>query len=101
MKITQSKPVQIDWLESAIQRIVIARDMCGDEKEALNDCNADAKQARGSFFSQAEKQAIRNGVAREWAACQRAAGVTKPISPGERVSINRSIEAESVEEELF
>jgi len=84
-----SKEVAIETaIELAADQIVNARDLCGNEREAAADTLADYG-FRPTPLRIAQAMAIANG---EWRSHQRAAGVTKPISPAERASINRKLE---------
>lgn len=74
-------------LADAAQAIVTARDFCGDETQALRDWEAD-----NGRLTEPERQIVRDHAERIWRASQRAAGVTKPITTGERASIERALE---------
>ena len=74
-------------------RIVATRDFCGNEREAILDYLADEGFTIGTGRSVREA-AVRRANA-IWAASQRAAGVSKPISAGERASIHRMMEVGS------
>lgn len=74
-------------LADAVRTIIACRDLCGNEAEALRDWEADNRK-----LSEPERATVRKNVAREWRRFQHAAGVTKPIGPGERAAINRALE---------
>jgi hypothetical protein len=74
-------------LADAVRTIIACRDLCGNEAEALRDWEADNRK-----LTEPERAIVRKNVEREWRGWQKAAGVTKPISAGERASINRALE---------
>lgn len=65
-------------LIDAVQILVSTRDLCGDEREALRDWEADNRR-----LTDEERRIVRHHVEVEWAAHQRAAGVTKFINAAE------------------
>jgi len=75
-------------IEEAAEQIINARDFCGNEREAaadaLADCGVEVTKDR---IAQAFN--IADG---DWRQAQRAAGVEKPISAGERKAIYRTLE---------
>jgi len=81
-----SSAAYIAELGDAAQAIVIARDFCGDEAEALRDWESDNRR-----LTEPERGIARDHAERIWRASQRAAGVAKPITTNERISINRKL----------
>ena len=74
-------------ITAAADAILTARDFCGDEREAAVDAIADqGVKPTKTMVLQAFSEA--NG---EWAEKQKAAGVRKPISHGERAKIYRAM----------
>lgn len=74
-------------IESAVCAIINARQFCGDEGEAITGIEDD----HGRFTADERREVKRQAEAR-WSEDQRAAGVTNPISPDERIRINAALE---------
>tara|TARA_Y100000114_G_C11731022_1_gene313585 strand:- start:843 stop:1214 length:372 start_codon:yes stop_codon:yes gene_type:complete len=75
-------------LQDAVQAIIEARDLCGNEREALQDW-----QHENGRLTTHEKRQVWDAVEREWSVCQTEAGVIFPISKHERRKIFRSLES--------
>ena len=75
-------------LQDAVQAIIETRDLCGNEREALQDW-----QHENGRLTTHEKRQVWDAVEREWSVCQTEAGVIFPISNHERRQIFRSLES--------
>lgn len=80
-------------IEQAIMEQIATRDMCGDERQTLQDFEREF-----GAFTPAQRDTIRASVDEAWRRSQRAAGVTKPITSNERMAIEFTLEAETAEE---
>lgn len=74
-------------IAQAAQEILNTRDCCGDEREALRDY-----EASNGRFTADERDRVYDAVENAWRQSQRDAGVTKPISAGERLSITNALD---------
>ena len=78
----------VEWLAD---ELVTVRDFCGDERECIREYQAD----RLSGWPRPERLRLANAATLRadelWRAAQRAAGVRRPIQPGERASIERAL----------
>ena len=75
-------------IEEAAEAIINAREFCSHERTAAHNAMADLgikplRRLVASALVEADRQ---------WSECQRAAGVTAPISPEERATITRTLE---------
>lgn len=97
MNITET--VEPDAVVDAIKNAVLnARDFCGSEKEAIVEAFIDATQGQSLPPGITRQALMRKGVDAanaEWKRSQAAAGVSRPISTGERVAIHRALEDEA------
>ena len=82
-----NQPIKTMNINDAVQTIIETRDLCGDEREALQDW-----QHENGRLTAHQKQQVWEAVEREWSICQTEAGVIFPISNHERRRIFRSLE---------
>ena len=75
-------------LQDAVQAIIETRDLCGNEREALQDW-----QHENGRLTTHEKRQVWDAVEQEWSLWQARAGVQFPISNQERRHIFRSLES--------
>lgn len=75
-------------LKPYAQAVVNARELCGDERQALLDAQAEYGTLDG-----VERQVVRRMADGIWSRYQEKAGVTAPISPEERRQITRTLGA--------
>lgn len=73
-------------LLDCVNSLVEVRDLCGDEREAMADWEAENRP-----LSRYERQVIRDEVSRTWNQARSEAGVTRPICDLEREKINRDL----------
>lgn len=76
-----------DLINEAVETLISTRDVCGNEREALRDFQAD-----NGKLTPTEIAAVWQAFESEWNRHQVAAGVKFPIHADERRAINRVIE---------
>lgn len=82
-------------IEALADELVTTRDFCGDEKQCARDYVAE-HAARWPLPSRIRLTTYAQARADElWRESQRAAGVKRPIQPGERQSIERALGGDS------
>lgn len=78
---------QIAELNDAAEYVCNARELCGNEAQALRDWQADNRT-----LTKDERRIVSEKVSQRWGQYQKDAGVTAPISMEERAQINRMFE---------